>query len=87
MVVSLATQLGIPLNLMIDVILNPGTSAGALDSMAVVGVGLMLGSFMLSTAAEKSRPANASDDDGRGRGRGSSVSTSIGLCLWFPGIF
>ena len=36
-VVSLATQLGIPLNLMIDVLLNPGASTSALDSMAIAG--------------------------------------------------
>ena len=35
---------------MIDVLLNSDASTSALDSMAIAGVGLMLGSFMLSTA-------------------------------------
>jgi hypothetical protein len=51
-VVSLATQLGIPLNLLIDVLFNPSGSAAALDSMAIAGVALMLASFTLSAAAD-----------------------------------
>ncbi len=51
-VVSLATQLGIPLNLMIDVVWDPSGSANALDSLAVVGVGLMLVSFALNTIVD-----------------------------------
>ena len=77
LVVSLATQLGIPLNLLIDVLINPGglSAGGALDIYAITGVALLLGSFTLSTAAEMknhpSTPISTHDDDGH-RGRVSS---------------
>ena len=50
-VVSLATQLGIPLNLAIDLLFQ-GSAARALDQQAIAGVVLMLLSFTLSALAE-----------------------------------
>ena len=52
MVVSLATQLGIPLNLVIDVFFAPSGSVETIDSLAIGGVALMLVSFTLSTGAD-----------------------------------
>eukprot|EP01043_Picozoa_sp_COSAG02_P033477 COSAG02_NODE_2286_length_9213_cov_149.155914_11_plen_392_part_00 len=52
MVVSIATQLGIPLNLMIDVFFEPTGSVEAIDSLAICGVALMLVSFTLPVAAD-----------------------------------
>ena len=73
-VVSLAVQLGIPLNLMIDLVLNPsGSASGALDDLAVAGVALMLASFTLSTAADiKARGG------GGGGQKGGSGGTAAG---------
>ncbi len=79
-VVSLATQLGIPLNLMIDVVYGPSGSANALNSLAVGGVGLMLVSFALNTIADirgdQQRAAAAQQSSGKPRRRlcGSAAS-------------
>ena len=84
-VVSLATQLGIPLNLLIDlsgVIPGPAGVAGIettsdLNALSVAGVGLMLVSFSLNTMMDMQRTAAApssvedGDDDGGAGGRES----------------
>ena len=65
MVVSLATQLGIPLNLAIDVLLDPPGSAKSMDSLAIGGVVLMLVSFTLSAGADQyhfAKPKSVSVD-------------------------
>jgi drug/metabolite transporter (DMT)-like permease len=76
-VVSLATQLGIPLNLMIDVFIDPsGSAAEALDDLTVAGVAIMLASFMLSAAADHRAAAAAAAAAAAGDSRGPQSASS-----------
>jgi drug/metabolite transporter (DMT)-like permease len=84
-VVSLATQLGIPLNLMIDVFIDPsGSAAEALDDLTVAGVAIMLASFMLSAAADHraaAAAAAAAAGDSRGPQSASSSAAAAAFAL------
>ena len=79
-VVALATQLGIPLNLAIDLLFQ-GSAARALDPMAIAGVALMLLSFTLSALAEGDgapAPGAAKRQDSAAPDEGNSPSAGGG---------
>ena len=77
-VVSLATQLGIPLNLAIDLLFQ-GSSARALDPMAIAGVVLMLCSFTLSAVADHVGKRRSGGWEGAGVAEGSQAGETVAV--------